>query len=433
MIPTPPITTLSVIDNDFDQPSQSWCKPFKKLLPLLRIIDGSNAKIKNNHRFSFQHTNDLSELSRIFLSVTISPGVTREIATDSIQFDDSDSSCGQAFIAELEEYANRVLSRVRDYCDRLIRNGIIHDTSAFQEVDLVTCPLCHSPLWSCEECDATVVCSNGDCAGSQVVDCERCAEHECMACRQCLDSKTLGLIPSFVRCWTCGSWCCRKDVSWCPGRIIHPTPTEELVINLSRASNFDSKSIVRSHSPKPGSCRSCVDSGYADEWQSCRGLYSVLCPSSIHPYSGFSIGGRGVYCAECFTQGQHCACGGVWLCDTCSVVSPLYPHLISCLRCGARYCTDEHGCEYCHFCSGCFRAGLCFGCEARDQEDVEEEDTSSESSHSLEGFERCQQCRSRICEECCSTGGEGVAQCPGCKLWMCGVCVAFGEQCPSCS
>ena len=229
-----PITSLSVLDGDLDHPSRSWCKPFTELLPLLKIVDGSNPKIQGNHRFSFQHSRDLSELSRVFLSVAFSDGVMHEIAIDSIRFDDSDSSPGQAFVAKLRDICKPCLvkepskcfssnlhqatytplGKIQGYSDRLIENDIIRDTSPFQEVDLVTCPLCCSPLWSCEECDATVVCSNSDCGGSQVVDCERCVEHECMACRQCLDSKALAPTPSFVRCWTCGSWRCKKDVSW---------------------------------------------------------------------------------------------------------------------------------------------------------------------------------------------------------------------------
>ena len=108
-----PITSLSVLDGNLDHPSRSWCKPFTELLPLLKIVDGSNPKIQGNHRFSFQHSRDLSELSRVFLSATFSDGIMHEIAIDSIRFDDSDSSPGQAFVAKLREYANRVLSRIR--------------------------------------------------------------------------------------------------------------------------------------------------------------------------------------------------------------------------------------------------------------------------------------------------------------------------------
>ena len=100
--------TLSVLYEDLGYP-QTWSKPFRKLLPLLKIMDCANAEFQ---QFCFQHTHNLSELSRVFLSVAISPGVTHEIATNSSRFDNPDSSFGQALVAELEEYANRALSRV---------------------------------------------------------------------------------------------------------------------------------------------------------------------------------------------------------------------------------------------------------------------------------------------------------------------------------
>ncbi|KAF8552385.1 hypothetical protein OG21DRAFT_148340 [Imleria badia] len=190
MVWTPPITTLSVVpDENPNILSQSWLKPFATLLFLLRISRGDDSEYVGDHKFCFQHTHDLSELSRIFLSL-----------------DDLDSSYGQAFLAELEEYANRVLSRVHDWSSRLIEKDIIQDTSPFQEVDLLTCPLCHSHLRSCQECDAAVACSNHDCASSQVVDCKQCDDHDHMTCHECLASAEADLIPSFVRCPKCNSW-----------------------------------------------------------------------------------------------------------------------------------------------------------------------------------------------------------------------------------
>ena len=94
MLRTPPTTTLH------DLP--------EKYHSLFGII--------GHNRFTnvcVQHTHDLSALSRFFFSVAISPGVTDEIAADSIQFDDSNSSSGQTLVAELKEHANHVLSRVR--------------------------------------------------------------------------------------------------------------------------------------------------------------------------------------------------------------------------------------------------------------------------------------------------------------------------------
>ena len=181
---------------------------------------------------------------------------------------------------------------------------------------MVTCPLCDLPLWSCEECDATVACSNYECAGSQIVHCELCTEHEQMSCHECLDSEALGPIPPFVRCPTCNYWCCRKYLSWCPGCVIHPTPSRE----LSQESNFDSKSIVRSHPPTPGTCQSCVNFGHTDAWKACRGLQSVVCPSQAYYLAEHRL--NGACCPECSIEDKRrrCACCAVWLCDSCSVV-----------------------------------------------------------------------------------------------------------------
>ena len=117
MVRTPPTTTLSLTalkeDSDF-QPSQSWHKPFTKLLLLLQFITSSNAVAEiENHHFCFQHTHDLSELSTVFLSVYTPSGFEYKIHFDGIRSDDSDPCPSQVFVAELEEYANRVLSRVR--------------------------------------------------------------------------------------------------------------------------------------------------------------------------------------------------------------------------------------------------------------------------------------------------------------------------------
>ncbi|KAF8546559.1 hypothetical protein OG21DRAFT_1104100 [Imleria badia] len=112
MVGTPPITVLSVVpDENPSILSQSWRKPFEALLWLLRI--SRHEEYIEDHQFCFQHTHDLSELSRIFLSVNIQDSFTYEIATDSIRFDDLNPFLGQSFLAELEGYANRALSRVQ--------------------------------------------------------------------------------------------------------------------------------------------------------------------------------------------------------------------------------------------------------------------------------------------------------------------------------
>ena len=117
----PPITTLVMLDDeDFDPPyqlepyAQSWYQPFIRLLSLLGVIKNTDCEIQlRNHRLCLQHTPDLVQLSRIFLSVHISPGLKCEVDIHDIRFDDSDSHLGQVFVAKLEEYANHVLSRVR--------------------------------------------------------------------------------------------------------------------------------------------------------------------------------------------------------------------------------------------------------------------------------------------------------------------------------
>lgn len=186
-------------------------------------------------------------------------------------------------------------SRIQDYSDLLIEKYIIHDTSPFHDGDLLTCPLCQSPLRSCQEGCATVACSNSDCAGSQVVACEQCDLHSFMTCHECLQvgSKEPNLLSSFVCCPTCHSWCCRHDVDWCPGTIIHPTLDKDLV-KISKQKNFDDTSFVRSHSPVPGPCRSCGDSGFAEAWQACNGVLSALCPSRAFPLYELEL--RGTYC-----------------------------------------------------------------------------------------------------------------------------------------
>ena len=451
--PVPPITTLGFIpDEDPDTLSQSWRKPFGHLLFLLKINVDDGQYGPENHCFCFQHTHDLSELSRTFLSVSIYPGITYEIAIDGIRFNDSDSFSGQAFLAELEDYADRVLSRVRvsifakshlhnsltkfqDYSSRLIEMDIIHDASPFHEVDLLTCPLCHSLLRSCQECDAAVACPNHDCAGSQVVDCKQCDDHDRMTCHECLDSEE---IPSFVHCPTCNSWCCRRDMDWCPGHIISPPLSKKLVkLSQAKESDFDSTSIVRSHSPMPGPCRSCIDAGHTNAWQACSAIQTVLCPSRAHSF--YDLGLNSAYCPECITEqkGQRCVCGTVWLCDACSVAehSTYFP-LISCPRCGAAYCTKEDGCRHCYFCKICRQSSICFSCQALEKEDAEEDvdgkDMSDEDSQPSNAYERCLQCRLYMCNECCSTGKDGVIRCSGCQRWVCGRCSEGKKKCRSC-
>ena len=453
MVRTPPITTLTLLEDYYVLPlSESWRKPFGELLLLLRIITSESpwrpAEL-DNHYFCFQHTHDLSELSAVFISLYIDSGIEYKIHLHDIRFDDQDSCPGQVLVTELEEYANRVLSRVRvsvfvhtfikpraqrsktqDYSDRLINNDVTQDTSPFADVDLLTCPLCDSRLRSCEDCDATTACPNDDCPGSGITDFEQCHEHEWLACHECLESKGLDPNSVFVRCPSCNSWCCSLEVYWCPGRIVHPAPgTKELV--------EQSPPFARSHPPMPGPCRSCIDSGHVVAWQACGSGQSDLCPSKAK----LSVERLNyAYCPECLTEhgGLRCVCGAVWFCNDCpaSVADaffPCYAKLISCPRCGATYCRKKDGCQYCSFCQICYQTGLCFGCQAREKGDVAGEvDTPGEGVHA---FEACLDCRFEMCRKCCSTGQDGVTECLGCRGWMCDECVEMSgtELCRSCS
>ena len=454
MVRTPPTTALTVPDAYLDfEYSRPWRKPFIELLLLLRIITSNDSGEIEHQCFCFQHTCDLSELSTVFLSVYPS-GFEYKIHLDDIHFDDSGPCSGQIFVAELEEYANRVLSRVRvsvfvhscitpltqrskiqDYRDRLIKDDIIHDTGPFADVNLLTCPLCRSRLRNCGECHATVVCSNNHCAGSDVVDFEYCVAHGLMVCHGCLDSKGLDPNSGFVRCPSCNSWRCSLEVGWCPGRIIHPAPGTKELAELCRTLDLDNKLIVRSHLPTPGPCRSCINSGHVDAWQACSHGRSGLCPSNAH-FSKLKL--DYAYCPECITEleGRRCACGAVWFCDACLVAdsnSPGHPYLTSCPRCGASYCRKPNGCQYCHFCEICRRTGVCFGCQAREKGDVRGEGTSGECSQPVNAFEQCTNCRRSMCNECCSTAKDGVTQCPGCHRWMCGDCAQAFGLCYLCS
>ena len=322
--------------------------------------------------------------------------------------------------------------KIQDFSNRSIENGLIHDTSPFHEVNLYTCPLCHSDLWSCQECEAVVACSDGLCAGSYVVGCEQCHKHECMSCHDCLDSKEPVLARSFVPCPTCNDTTCRDDLNWCPGSIVHSSPERELV-KLSPTQNFDSTSFVRSHSPVPGPCRFCTNR--ANAWRPCNGIRTADFPFRRH--SLCELGPDGAYCPDCITEhkGRQCACGAVWLCDSCSVAdSPDDPSLISCPRCGTLYCTEPKGCQYSYFCSTCRRACICVGCRAREKGDLVEEYTLGEGSELLNGYKQCAGWHrtSYICNECCSAAKDGVTQCSHCHRWICGRCADGGELCPIC-
>ena len=212
-------------------------------------------------------------------------------------------------------------------------------------MDLFTCPLCRSSLKICQECNTIVACSNQACEGSQYI--EQCADHDCSICYKCLDSAKSPDEFHFVRCPSCNSWSCDEASLWCPGYIVHPELSTEELVKQSRNRQLSKESVVRSHPRTRGPCRSCIDSGHGNAWQTCSESCSRLCPSHT----------SNTYCPECIPEnkGRRCVCGAVWIChgDACLVdysVGPRagYPKLISCPRCGTDYCME--GCRYCHFC-----------------------------------------------------------------------------------
>jgi hypothetical protein len=195
-----------------------------------------------------------------------------------------------------------------------------------------------------------------------------------------------------VRCPSCNSSCCSLEVSWCPGRIIHPASGTKELAELLPTRDLNS---LRSHLPMPGPCGSCIGFGHVDAWQACgRGRSNR---SGYPPNSNLSVNDlHYAYCPECVIEfeGQRCACGAVWFCDVCPVADffPPIPTLIICPHCRAPYCRKSDGCQYCHSCQICFKTGLCFGCQALEKVDVGGEDTSGEYSQPGSAFEECVDC-----------------------------------------
>ncbi|KAN0082832.1 hypothetical protein V8E55_008627, partial [Tylopilus felleus] len=324
----PPVTTLTT------DTGRVVARTISRTSPLSQ----NHPRRQRHQKLCFQHTHDLSELSDVFLDVDVD-GVRYSIDLRTFRFPREHQ--GRTWVMQLEEYANGVLSRFRDYCNRLIEDDILpSDTSSFAEVDLFTCPLCRSSLKICQECNTIVACSNQACEGSQYI--EQCADHDCSICYKCLDSAKSPDEFHFVRCPSCNSWSCDEASLWCPGYIVHPELSTEELVKQSRNRQLSKESVVRSHPRTRGPCRSCIDSGHANAWQTCS-------------------------CPECIPEnkGRRCVCGAVWIChgDACLVdysVGPRagYPKLISCPRCGTDYCME--GCRYCHFCWVCQRTSICW-------------------------------------------------------------------------
>lgn len=232
----------------------------------------------------------------------------------------------------------------------------------------------------------------------------------------------------FVRCPSCDLWSCTFDTDWCSGPITHPPHGAKELLNPFRAQNPDTKPIIPLHPPTRGPCKTCIDSGHADKWQQCHAFLTLSCPTSRRDSNS--------YCPDCVAehQGRRCLCGAVWLCNTCSVAdsdaTSTRHHLVSCPLCGTTYCTGEDGCRYTQFCIVCRRTGNCLGCQAREKGNVKGEGTSSEDSQPFSGYQRCAGCWcSYICDECCLTAKDGVAQCSNCHRWMCSECVKRRAWC----
>jgi hypothetical protein len=112
---TPTITSLAVDNEPPDpqtlKPIPPWNAPFLELLGVLKIIDNSKATPKvDDQRFCFQPSHDLSEISRIFLSVST---FTLQYDIDLKTLRASDSDSVPLAVIKLQEYANSVLRRIQ--------------------------------------------------------------------------------------------------------------------------------------------------------------------------------------------------------------------------------------------------------------------------------------------------------------------------------
>ena len=112
---TPVITSL-VAGNEPSNPNRRkstppWHAPFLELLGLLKIIDNSKPTPKfDDQRLCFQPSQDLSEISRIFLSVSTSD-LQYDIDLRTIRVAGSDAV--PRAVTKLQEYANCILQRNR--------------------------------------------------------------------------------------------------------------------------------------------------------------------------------------------------------------------------------------------------------------------------------------------------------------------------------
>lgn len=113
---TPTITSLVVNNGPPDhrrpKPTPPWRTPFLELLGLLKIIDNSRpTPTVDGQRFCFQPSHDLSEISRIFLSVSTHSSVRYDIDIRTIQL--SGSGAVLPIVNKLQEYASHVLQSIQ--------------------------------------------------------------------------------------------------------------------------------------------------------------------------------------------------------------------------------------------------------------------------------------------------------------------------------
>ncbi|KAF8434737.1 hypothetical protein L210DRAFT_3762913 [Boletus edulis BED1] len=438
------ITSLVVRHGPFsphNPKAPPWHKPFLELLGLLKIIDKSKPTPKvDEQRFCFQPTQDLSKISRVFLSVSTSD-YQCDIDLKTIRLVDSNTV--PPAVTKLQEYADHVLQRIQQFKDRLLERDVIHDPARFLLVDMFTCPVCLNPLVGCFECDAKVACSHAACKASYVVDCEQCFAHKRVVCFACL--KTNDTVPPLIRCPKCETWCCREDSDWCAGLVVQPTLGSRELAELSRECEWDSETIVRSHPPKPSICKVCA--GHVDPpgWVMCNNSMNDTqpdrCPSQTPFMTDHDL--LAAYCPDCveMSPGCRCACGDCWLCAVCFAVgnkSVEYPHLITCPRCGVSYCTRPgtvHPCgDAIEICRGCKGVILCNDCQ-------EEENLPGrvQPTHQLPNqvvfTEHCGFCDAWSCGDCCASMGTG--RCFHCIRWFCHTCLVEPEcdvlkQCAFC-
>lgn len=111
----PTITSLAVVNEPPNprtlKPKPPWNAPFLELLGLLKIIDNSKPTPKvDDQRFCFQPSHDLTEISRIFLSVSTSD-LQYDIDLKTLRVSGSDSV--PPAVTKLKKYANGVLRRTQ--------------------------------------------------------------------------------------------------------------------------------------------------------------------------------------------------------------------------------------------------------------------------------------------------------------------------------